>query len=136
MAAKRACHAPSDALALDHVRVGVIHCLGSLLDAVAFLRAMPSLDGPLAALLELLTTSSTVMKQWPVIVFDLVGAEDMDLALAALPALPAIHVSLCETLQGALAGRYDSLSAFTAAWPTKITHLDQCVNRDCCGFCP
>ncbi|KDO16326.1 hypothetical protein SPRG_18140 [Saprolegnia parasitica CBS 223.65] len=89
-------------------------------DVVATLGAnpAPSLEAPLASLLELLPASSVFMDQWSSIVLEKV-----------VPlSIPAIHVRDRDELEDALSGRFADLGAFAAAWPTKITVLYGCID--------
>ncbi|EQC24702.1 hypothetical protein SDRG_17405 [Saprolegnia diclina VS20] len=127
--AKRHCGVPTPAMALDHLRLCIVQCFHSHQDAVAFLCALPSLDGPLRALLMLLTTSSTFRDQWPAIVLEDLNEAERDLARAALPAIPAIHIKESKSLACALSGRYSDLGTFITAWPTKVTLVRDRISR-------
>ncbi len=119
MATKRRQLALASVLAVDHIVLSIVQCFHSPQDVVAFLRAMaaPLLSAPLTALLALLSTSSpTVLRHWPAIILEKVDAPYVDLALDALPALPAIRIASYEALERALSGRFQDLAAFTAAW--------------------
>ncbi|EQC26779.1 hypothetical protein SDRG_15429 [Saprolegnia diclina VS20] len=133
MNAKRRHLAPASVMAVDHIVHLIVQCISSPQDVVAFLRAIPAplLSAPLTALLALLSTSSpTVLGHWPAMILERVDARCLDLALDALAALPAIRISSYEALERALTGRFPDLAAFTAAWPTKVTHLDHDIDAD------
>ncbi|KDO26914.1 hypothetical protein SPRG_07628 [Saprolegnia parasitica CBS 223.65] len=127
MATKRIHTVPTPALALNHLRVAVVQCLDSYHDVVAFLRALPSLSAPLAALLALLQGSSRAMDQWPAIALERLSESEVELALIALPAIPAIHVHNRDDFDDNLWARVAGLCTLAATWPTKITHLSECI---------